>query len=182
LSPCRTSSSSRMSKLPNLTPCSCRITTIWREKPHFSAPGEPFMKTMMGSLLIRASSLDSRVSTFGAGAAAFCAQPPPPHPPPPQPPPPPPPHGPFAQAGAAVASNWVIFAEISGAFAPIRVSVKRVPSRNTKAGTELTPYFSARSSAASASMLMNTALEHCSERRAKICSVCVHIGAHDAQK
>lgn len=60
-SPCLTSSSSKMSNVSYLALSSLRMPTKVRLKPHRGALGDPFIKTMIFDLLIKAIKRDSRL-------------------------------------------------------------------------------------------------------------------------
>mmetsp|Transcript_13027 Transcript_13027/g.27744 ORF Transcript_13027/g.27744 Transcript_13027/m.27744 type:complete len:204 (+) Transcript_13027:596-1207(+) len=100
LSPCRTSSSVRMSKVSNWIFSSCRISTICRLKPHRGASADPFMKSMTGDLRVSALSRACR-DCFCEGIAGTVASP----------------------WMAAVSAFCFTLSVSSGAFAPITASV-----------------------------------------------------------
>jgi len=132
-------------------------------KPQRSAPGAPFMKSITGSLL---TSCSSRVLS-GTSLLAVAARV-------------------TGTATGAAASAWlfraIALAVMSGALTPITLPTTLPPWRKTKAGTELISYFSAMSSASSASTLANLTRVHSLASRVASCSVWVHIGAHEAHK
>mmetsp|Transcript_11500 Transcript_11500/g.16425 ORF Transcript_11500/g.16425 Transcript_11500/m.16425 type:complete len:203 (-) Transcript_11500:205-813(-) len=124
LRPCRTSSSPKISKKPYFTLLSLSIPVIVRLKPHFSSPGDPFIKSITGSLLM---SCFRRVFKSTAGAPAPAAAPPN--------------AGPGAAAGLRLPEllKSIAFFEISGAFAPTINSDFPPPfCRKTNAGTDST--------------------------------------------